>query len=646
MSRFFPLFSQSLRNKRQLQRTQEKLELSVKKVNARASEFRDLANAELKKQFESVRLENRIDNESANDSSRFEVLITAAAIGCEAVHRIVGFRLHDVQIKGALATAGGSIIQMNTGEGKTMVCGLSALLRSVLDSSVHVATTNAYLAERDHEAVQPIFELLGTTSAFIGPESKPMEIRKAYRCNITYAPGYMFGFDYLRDQMLIRDYESVTLGRDVLAKIHGTNFADELSQTTHNCIIVDEADSVLIDESTTPLLLSGPGQAATESALQSYLKARKTSEQLELGKHYTVDESKKLIDLTDIGLDVVHEALEAYGRLKLCQPWSKYISNALYANQFLIRDEDYVVDEDQIKLVDQNTGRIFDDRSLRAGLHQALEAKEDLPINPPNSTMARVTRQRFFQLYDMVCGMTGTAVGSEAELKHFYDVDIVPLPPNKKCKRIQLPDRFFADWNSKLSAIVADVNNRRDNGQPILIGTRTIRESTLIESALTRKEIECSVLNGIQDESEAEIVAGAGQPGKITIATNMAGRGTDIKLTDESRAAGGLHVIGSQRFESRRVDGQLAGRAARQGDPGSCQFFIAADDQLIADHAPTLAKKMGRSAGPNGECKKDFTHEIIKLQAHIEETSFQQRCRLVKQEGWLDSVRETMVGQS
>ena len=448
----------------------------------------------------------------------------------------------------------------------------------------------------------------------------------------------------MRDQLQLRKYETITLGRDILEELNGQRFSDSLSQTSHDCIIVDEADSVLIDESTTPLLLSGSGQEASESALQAYSNALLTSKTMRIDEDYEIDRTKKTVDVTEQGMDVIHRALDEFGRLDLCQPWTKYISNALYAEHFLVRDEDYVVADDKIKLVDQNTGRIFDDRSLRAGLHQALEAKEDVTINPPNNTMARVTRQRFFQLYPTVCGMTGTVVGSEAELKHFYDVDIVALPPNKPCKRIKLPDRFFQDWKSKTAAIAQDVLNRQSNGQPILIGTRTIRESLQIEESLQEKGIECQVLNGIQNQDEADLIADAGQCGKITIATNMAGRGTDIKLTTEAKTAGGLHVIGTQRFESRRVDNQLAGRAARQGDPGSCQFFISADDQLIEDHSPQIAKRICRSTNKMGESKTDFMEEIAELQDSIEISNFETRKKLVHKESWLDHIRETMAG--
>lgn len=603
----------------------------------------DLSDSGLKEQLNEIRVENR--GRQDNFDSDLELYFDqAAALGALAVQRIKKFDLHDVQIQGALATANGYIIQMNTGEGKTLVCGLASLIRSTTDASVHVATTNAYLAERDHAELEPIFSLLGTTSAFIGLDSQPGKIRSAYRCNITYAPGYMFGFDYLKDQIQLREYESTTLGRDVLENINGEDFSSKLSQTNHNSIIVDEADSVLIDESTTPMLLSGPPESSSDSSIWAFKFANEIVSQLTEPADYTVDSVTKKIELTVTGVHTIHEILACQDKLELYRPWSEYVSNALYARHFLICDENYVVADGKVKLVDQNTGRIFDDRSLRSGLHQALEAKEGLQINPPNVTVARITRQRFFQLYNQVCGLTGTAIGCENELAHFYDSKVKAFQPNIPCKRILHPDRFFKDWDSKLAAIVEDIEQRRTSGQPILVGTRTIRESILIDDALKASGIDCQVLNGVQNEMESELIADAGQVGKITIATNMAGRGTDIKLSDEARSAGGLHVIGSQRFESRRVDRQLAGRSARQGDPGSCQFFISADDQLLEEHSSSLAQKIVNASVQNGNCSTDFSNEIEQLQATVEIEAFEQRKKLVRQEVWFDEVRETVAG--
>ncbi len=599
------------------------------------------SDARVAEAFNQFRRESR-DNDFNSDHHRDEV-IRGAALGAQAVRRVMGFRLHDVQVRGAIATASGAIIEMQTGEGKTMVCGLAAIIRSVFDLSVHVATTNAYLAERDHETVKPIFDLIGASSKFIGPDSDPQTIRNAYRCDITYAPGYTFGFDYLKDQIKLREYEQLTLGRNVLESIHGERIEDQLAQSVHQTIIVDEADSVLIDESTTPLLLSGP--AASENLCpEAYLYALESARALQPDEDYETDNETKNVKLTDSGLEKIHVHLRNFGKLRLLQPWPKYVENALYGDHFLIRDENYVVADDKIKLVDQNTGRIFEDRSLRAGLHQALEAKEGVTINPPNTTLARVTRQTFFQLYDRVCGMTGTATGSEEELTFFYQTPVVPIEPNIPNKRIELPDRYFGETASRIAAIANDVQSRIGAGQPILVGTRTIRESLLIETVLNHLGIPCHVLNGVQDDEEADIIARAGKPGSIVIATNMAGRGTDIKLSDEARAAGGLHVIGTQRHESRRVDRQLAGRSARQGDPGSCQFFVSADDPLLAENDPGLGSRIARSAGDSGETSTDYSDAIMRLQQTICSQQFLQRRKLVRQDSWMDQVREALAG--
>ncbi|QDT11197.1 preprotein translocase subunit SecA [Planctomycetes bacterium K23_9] len=576
-----------------------------------------------------------------DDVALDEKMVRAAALGSAAVRRTMGFSMHDVQLKGALATARGAIIEMQTGEGKTVVSGVAAVIRASIDESVHVATTTDYLAERDHEAVEPIFALLGLTSAALSSEDKPEQCKQKYQCDIVYGPGYAFGFDYLRDQLTIREFESLTLGRDTLQCINGTDIRNSLIQTTHPCIIVDEADSVLIDEAATPLILSG-SETYAESA-EAYTDALHLAFELEVDTDYTIDFRTRQIELTDAGRDRSYDFLKNVGRLDLSRPWTAYVENALFAQYLLVRDEHYVIQEDEIALVDQLTGRIFDDRTLRGGLHQAVEAKETLTINPPTRSLARITRQRFFQMYDTVCGMTGTASGSEAELLHFYKTPIVPLPPNVPCKRIQMPTRFFDSWDSKCKAIVVEVQRLVATRRPILIGTRTIRESVLLSELLGNHGIIGTILNGVQDDDEAQVIAKAGQPESLMIATNMAGRGTDIKLSEESRALGGLHVLATSCNSSHRVDRQLAGRSARQGDPGSCQFFVAADDDLFQQHGEKLSEQIKTAATPTGESPKDFSAHLFALQQMIERVSFDSRCKLVQHDNWMDSIRETMV---
>ncbi len=607
------------------------LDAMVAAARSGESKWSDVSDSELATAFADLRKES--------DAS--DAMVRAASLGSVAVQRTMGFSMHDVQLKGSLATARGAIIEMQTGEGKTVVSGVAAVIRAAIDESVHVATTTDYLAERDHEAVEAIFHLLGLRSASLFSDDKPEQAKLKYQCDIVYGPGYAFGFDYLKDQLTIRDFESLTLGRDTLACINGTDLRDSLIQTTHPCIIVDEADSVLIDEAATPLILSG-SETFAESA-EAYKYALHLATSLKVDDEYSIDTRKRQVELTETGIETCYSHLKNFKRLDLSRPWTAYIENALYAQFLLIRDEHYVVQEDEIALVDQLTGRIFDDRTLRGGLHQAVEAKEMLTINPPTRSMARITRQRFFQMYDTVCGMTGTASGSEAELQHFYGTPIVPLPPNVPNKRIQMTTRFFADWDAKCDAIVIEVQRLRATRRPILIGTRTIRESVLLDKLLRKHDVVCTILNGVQDDDEAQMIAKAGQPESIMIATNMAGRGTDIKLSEESRALGGLHVLATSCNSSHRVDRQLAGRSARQGDPGSCQFFVAADDDLFQQHGEKLSDQIRSAANATGESSRDFSHQLFALQQMIERVSFDSRCKLVHHDNWMDSIRETMV---
>ena len=573
-----------------------------------------------------------------------EIQSLAAAMGAVLVQRKMGFRLHDVQIIGALATAAGAIIEMQTGEGKTIVCGLAALIRAATDDSVHVATTNDYLAERDHESVKAIFEPLQVTSAFIGTLTNEFEKMAGYRCNIVYAPGYVFGFDYLRDQTKIRDAERLVLGREILEQFNQDDTVTNLVQPFRQSIIVDEADSVLIDESTSPLILSGGADRKISAQFgEAFVFAQQVAGALQEGKHFEIDDNAQQVELTKAGLDLIHARLKTQGRLYLTQPWPNYVKNSLQVLRFLTRDEDYVVKDDEIHLVDQFTGRIFTDRTLQNGLHQALECKEGVTINPPNKVLARITRQKFFRLYEVVAGMAGTISGSEHEMEHFYASRTVILPPNQPGQRTCLPTRFFDRHETKVAAIVQDIVEREKTGQPILIGTQTIGESHELFDCLVQAGVRANLLNGMQDESEAEIVSQAGRAGAITIATNMAGRGTDIKLDDQAKDSGGLHVICTQCSESQRVDRQLVGRSARQGDPGSCQFFVSATDDLLTRHAPKLASKIKNSVNAVGESHTDFHSEIIKIQERIERDNFEQRCKLVHHDNWMDSVREAMT---
>ncbi|TWU04718.1 preprotein translocase subunit SecA [Stieleria varia] len=626
---------------------ENQVEGRVTEVIGQAAQTERLSDAALSQRF--GELASRI--RQSDVSFDLATAMNVAALGCESIRRTMGFRPHPVQIHGALATAAGHIVEMQTGEGKTVVTALAALTRCPFVSSVHVATTTDYLAERDHESVVEIFHRLGITSAVLTKDADTEETRDAYRCQIIYGPGYLFGFDYLRDQLKIRSAAEITLGRTILEYLSGTDIRDSLVQRDHSCIIIDEADSVLIDEATTPLILSGAGAATECSAIErrSFELAKSVAGSLQISSDYTVDFTTKQIEFTDAGRHSCFDALKELGRVHLDRPWDEYIKNALHAEHLLLRDEHYVVVDDKLSLVDQLTGRIFDDRTLRGGLHQAVEAKEGITITPPSDSVARVTRQRFFQLYDAIGGLTGTAQGSEAELGHFYGVRVTPLAPHRPCKRLEMPTRFFVDWNAKLAAIIQFTTKFLETRRPLLIGTRTIRESQQVFEALNAIGIHCTLLNGVQDANEAEIIATAGQTDSIVIATNMAGRGTDIKLSPESRERGGLHVLATSRSQSARVDRQLAGRAARQGDPGSSQFFVAADDELFCRHGRSLADQIARAARPTGEVdvaqSQQLSDKLYRLQQLIERHDYQTRRRLVGHDQWMDSIRAAMVAE-
>ncbi|MEM7474769.1 MAG: preprotein translocase subunit SecA [Planctomycetota bacterium] len=611
----------------------------VRQVKLRCKELEGQGVKQWRAQFEAL----RSNWNSPAHCSYSKYFVDATALAVLAANHCKGFQLHDVQIAGAAATASGSIIEMQTGEGKTIVCAVAALIRSVFDSSIHVATTSDYLAERDYAENVELFHSLGTTAGLLRLNAKTHANRDAYRRHITYGPGYLFGFDYLRDQVALRDLEQLVLGRDVLTKIHGVKPEDSLNQLAHTTIIVDEADSVLLDEATTPLILSTPPTQQAQAVTRAFAIAKDVAQVLG-EEDYDADPQLKRIQLTESGINRSYKAIRYEPKFHIDRPWTEYVEQALYSQQFLIRNEDYVVQDGKIKLVDQHTGRIFEDRQLRNGLHQSVEAKEGVQINPPNQTAARLSRQRFFRLYENICGMTGTIQGSQIEVEKFYGSEVLALPPHHSSQRKQRPTQYFATAAAKLQAIVESVRDEMQDGRPILIGTRTIRESLGLFDAIKAQGLDAQVLNGLQNAEESEVIAQAGQHGALTIATNMAGRGTDIKLDPESKLAGGLHVIATQHHSSQRVDRQLIGRCARQGDPGSYQFFVSAEDQLFERHSKALGARLAESAEQNEFVHRDFGPQIAKLQNQIEAENFLLRQKLMQQDEQTDRFRSKLAG--
>jgi preprotein translocase subunit SecA len=468
----------------------------------------------------------------------------------------------------------------------------------------------------------------------------------AYACDVTYGADQEFGFDYLRDQLRLWNQAKATPGLSFRVMLRGQELPKALSvQRMLAVAIVDEIDSVLIDSATSPLLLSQCSDDPDVEILV-YLSARDTAAQFIPGEDYLIERVFHRITLTDSGKEKIFASEEAIPSRGLRRPWATYVEQALHAKEFLQKDVDYVVKDGKVMLVDEFTGRFYPDRQWRDGLHQAVEAKEGISVNAESRSMARISRQRYFQLYPHLSGMTGTAQGSEREFWNLYQLQIVEIPPHKPCRRKTLAPRYFARAADKYAAIVEEIADLHQLGRPILIGTRTIKNSELLAGKLDAHKIPYRLLNGKQDLAEAMVVARSGEVGAVTIATNMAGRGTDIRLAAGVAQRGGLHVIGVERHESQRIDRQLAGRAARQGDPGSCRFYVAADDPLMEKYAPGLGRLIRRLADEKGETTLDLSREIARVQRRVERQHFWARRRLFHHDRWLRDILTKCPTQS
>jgi len=609
----------------------------VNPIRERALLLENLQDAELL--AESLALSNQGEEAGLVDDPK--LLVPAAALITESIRRVAGIRLHDVQLRGGLVVASGRIAEMQTGEGKTFVAVVAAYLQAITRRGVHVSTTNAYLANRDYEIVSPMVRPLGITVGLLEDQASVVTTRAAYNCDVTYGTGYQFGFDFLRDQLARRQHAERSIGHDVVQSIHGLHDSnDHLRQRQFAMAIVDEADSVMIDEAMVPLIISGEGSA--NESVEAYRIANDIAAELIEDVHYEIDPRSKSITLTTAGRTEAHRCWDRRSIPSLVRPWTKYIENALQANIRFQRDQHYVLKDGTVQIVDQNTGRIFSDRTWRDGLHQAVEAKEAVEIQPSEQSVSRITRQRFFNFYERVGGLTGTITESRDEIQHFYNLGVVQIPTNVPCNRVYLPARYFATNRAKRAAIADSVKELHEKRRPVLVGTTTIEESLALSEVLSGAQISHLVLNGMQDDEEAGIISRAGHAGTVLVATNMAGRGTDIKPCEEAKSLGGLHVIAAQHALSPRIDRQLVGRAARQSDPGSCQYFASAEDELISNHDPALEKSMVASADANGECIRDFSDDIARLQSRIEAAAFESRRKSVQSDYWFDQIRETL----
>ena len=610
----------------------------IRDVASRLSSLRDT-------QFRSYAIQLRENVESGGDVQSPAVLESGFAFTLEAIRRVTGKTLHDPQLLGGLVLARGAIAEMATGEGKTLAGAAPAFVHALSGRGVHVMTSNSYLAERDCEELRPVFEMLGLTVAVLPEQAPAHEKRPLYDCDVVYGNGFEFGFDYLRDQISLRQVKAAALGVLVRQRLTGGLSPRVTMQRGLNFAIVDEADHVMLDDAISPLLISeaSPGDAPDAEA---HRVALRLANELTAPHEYEFDPSRGLVRLTQQGRDKTHAAVDQIPIDVLIRPWTLYVEAALKARLLFHRDREYIVHDDEVQIVDGSTGRIMPDRTWSDGLHQAVLAKEGQRVTPDTSSLARITRQRFLRLYRTLGGMTGTATGGESEFQSIYRVEVQPIPLRLPTQRQILSTRFFATAQAKWEAIAHEVATRHPTGQPILIGTRSIAHSERLAALLRERQLTFELLNGRQDKDEAEIVSAAGQLHAITIATNMAGRGTDIKPSPEALAVGGLHVICSEPYDSHRVDRQLIGRGARQGQPGSAQVFVSAADALLIEHGPALASRIVKRAGTDLECRTDLTPALRQLQAETERQASRLRTTLLDHDLQRDTILAKFLGEN
>ncbi|NBQ00426.1 MAG: preprotein translocase subunit SecA [Actinobacteria bacterium] len=595
-----------------------------------------------------------------------DILPEAFALVREASKRTLGQRHYDVQIMGGAALHRGNIAEMRTGEGKTLVATLPSYLNALTGLGVHIVTTNDYLAERDSEWMGRIHRFLGLKVGVILASMSPAERREQYNCDITYGTNNEFGFDYLRDNM-------------------AWNLVDCV-QREHNYAIVDEVDSILIDEARTPLIISGPADKATKW----YQEFANIASRLIRGEHYEVDEKKRNTGILDAGVSKVEELLGIENLYEAVNtPMIGYLNNALKAKELFKRDKDYVIMSGELLIVDEHTGRVLSGRRYSEGLHQALEAKERVEIKDENQTLATITLQNYFRMYDKLAGMTGTAMTEASEFMQIYKLGVIPIPTNKVMQRLDQSDLVYKTEDAKFEAVANDIAQRHRKGQPVLVGTVSVEKSEVLSSALRRKGIPHEVLNAKQHEREAAIIARAGTVGAVTVSTNMAGRGTDIMLGgnpefmadyelqrqgispvenaeeyeakwpaeierqkaavskghDEVVALGGLYVLGTERHESRRIDNQLRGRSGRQGDPGESRFYLSLQDELMRRFNSALVERFLSAAGIPEDTpieSKMVTNAIKSAQTQVESQNFEMRKNVLKYDDVMNRQREVI----
>ncbi len=600
------------KNMRELKR----LRAIVNKINDLESGVENLSDEKLGLKT------NQFREQLSRGKTLKQILPEAYAVVRETAKRQIGERHYDVQLIGGIVLHEGKIAEMRTGEGKTLVATLPLYLNGLDGKGSHLVTVNDYLAKRDAEWMSPIYNALGMSVGILQNSSSDSERKEAYNCDIMYATNNELGFDYLRDNMKFR--------------------MEDYVQRPLNYAIVDEVDSILIDEARTPLIISG----GDDGASGLYMMADRVARTLQPKVDYEVDEKARSVQMTESGVDKVESALNIKNLYNIENlNMLHHITQALRANVLFRKDVDYVVKDNQVLIVDEFTGRILPGRRYSDGLHQALEAKEGVQIERESHTLASITLQNYFRLYKKLAGMSGTAATDSEEFHKIYKLDVVVIPTNRPIIRKDKQDLIFLTQNAKFKAIVDDLKERHKKGQPVLIGTVAIETSELLSNVLTANGVPHEVLNAKQHAREADIVEHAGKPGHVTIATNMAGRGTDIKLTPESKEAGGLYILGTERHESRRIDNQLRGRSGRQGDPGESRFYISLEDELIRVFAgDTLKKNMQRFGMKEDEVieSKYVSKVIERSQEKVEKRNFEIRKHLIEYDDVLNQQRSVV----
>ncbi|WP_294649940.1 preprotein translocase subunit SecA [Rothia mucilaginosa] len=641
-------------------RVLRQLEAYTKAVNSLEDSFASMTDEELRAETDKFR-------ERVKDGESLDILLPEAfAVVREASKRTLGKRHYDVQVMGGAALHLGNIAEMKTGEGKTLVATLPAYLNALSGKGVHIVTVNDYLAEYQANLMGRVFRFLGMECGVILSSMEPDERRKQYAADITYGTNNEFGFDYLRDNMAWTVEEQVQRG--------------------HNFAIIDEVDSILIDEARTPLIISGP--AAGEANRWYAEFARIAATMLKRDEDYEVDEKKRTVGILESGIDKVEDHLGVKNLYESKNtPLIGFLNNAIKAKELFTNNKDYVVIDGEVLIVDEHTGRILPGRRYNDGIHQAIEAKEGVEIKPENQTMATVTLQNYFRMYDKLSGMTGTAETEAAEFMNTYKLGVVPIPTNKGVQRIDNPDKVYRDEIAKFKAVVKDIKERHEKGQPILVGTASVENSEYLSRQLAKAGVRHEVLNAKNNEREAAIVAQAGRKGAVTVATNMAGRGTDIMLGgnpefeavekmrelgldpntnseayearwpeilkvceevaaeehEEVTELGGLYVLGTERHESRRIDNQLRGRSGRQGDPGESRFYLSLTDELMRLFNTGMATRLMAAAPEDSALdSKIVSRAIATAQANVEGRNAEQRKNVLKYDDVLNRQREAI----